>query len=272
MGVFSILPIDTIFLSDKITSLKRNTTLKGFIMKKFVLYRRLSKKTSTNQHGFESQKLDIDLFLNNKTEPFEVVGDFKEYISGGEDVKPELEKAMQLCRETGAELLIAKVDRFSRRVSQIALLLESDITLRVASLGEKHNNMEIHIYAMLAEAERSFIKLRVKKGLEAAKAKGIKLGASNPKHKETYQKNKSLGLHKKDKEYKLARKGREVIVLKISEVIKMSDNSLSFEKIADKLNLLGVKTPKGKDFSKATVSRVMKEFNMNRINGEYQVE
>lgn len=237
---------------------------------KFVIYKRLSKENKgKSQHGFESQALDIQYYLEDIPN-HEIVGEFQEFVSGGADVKPQLEEAMKLCEESGATLLVAKLDRLSRRVVQIATYMESSVNFKVATMPSA-NNMTLHIFGALAEEERNAIRKRVKRGLEAAKAKGIKLGAASPQHKITYQKNKAAGLHKRSKEYTSAKNGRIEIIKKMSDIVKVNQNMLTFQQLADNLNTLGITTPKGKTFSKGTVSRIADEFKLNRSNGEYTI-
>lgn len=81
-----------------------------------------------------------------------------------------------MVHKTGAELLIAKVDRLSRKVSYLATLLDDPkIKLRVASMPAA-DKFQLHIYAALAEQEHAFISLRTKAALAAAKTRGVKLG------------------------------------------------------------------------------------------------
>ena len=126
---------------------------------KVVIYRRLSKEDKTKtQHGFDSQLNDINYYLNSLPS-YEIVGDFHEFISGGADVKVELNKALTLCEAEGATLVVAKLDRLSRRVSQIALYMEGKVKFKVALLPSA-NNFQLHLYAALAEEERASIRDR----------------------------------------------------------------------------------------------------------------
>ncbi len=223
---------------------------------KFVTYKRLSKeKKQRNQHGFESQQMDIDYYLSSQ-EGAEVIGEFQEFVSGAADVKPELEKALQLCRETGATLLVAKLDRLSRRVSQIASYMEGSVEFKVSTLPSA-NNFQLHLYAALAEEERANIRLRVKRGLEAAKAKGVLLGGANPKHKEAMQKNKHL--HKTTRNAEKAKSERQPIKKIIEDMLEYSNNSLTQDEIASKLNSKGITTVRGNSFSGASVARIIKQ-------------
>ncbi|MGA1834485.1 recombinase family protein [Rhizobium wenxiniae] len=64
------------------------------------------------------------MFLDRFSEgPYEVIAEYQDVGSGGEDNRPELTKALALARKTGAELLVAKLDRLSRKVSFIAKIM-----------------------------------------------------------------------------------------------------------------------------------------------------
>ena len=224
--------------------------------KKFVVYKRLSKEDkSRTQHGFDSQQMDVDYYLSQVDNTL-VLDTFQEFVSGGDDNKPELEKAIQLCKDTGATLLVAKLDRLSRRVSQIALLMENSVEFKVAVMPSA-NNFMLHLYASLAEEERVNIGLRVKRGLDAARAKGIKLGGASPKHKASFKANRAKGLHKKNRSSEKATAKNAPIVAELKNMVDYSSDSFTYAQLADKLNSKGFTTATGKDFSKQAVQRLM---------------
>jgi DNA invertase Pin-like site-specific DNA recombinase len=147
-------------------------------MQKYVVYTRVSTdEQGRSGLGLAAQERDIDLFLTNFSEvPYEVIGRFAEVMSGGADERPQLALALKMVRITGAELLVAKLDRLSRRVSFISSLMDDKaVKLRVASMPQA-DKFQLHIYAALAEQERTFISERTKAALKAAKARGKKLG------------------------------------------------------------------------------------------------
>ena len=152
-------------------------------MQQFVIYRRVSTaEQAKSDLGLKAQTRDIEMFLTHYAEqPFEVVAEFTEVQSGKDSDRHELTKALDLCRKLGATLLVSKLDRLSRRVSQIAALMEDRrINFRVASMPHA-DTFQLHIYAALAEQEREFISRRTKAALAEAKAKGRKLGGIRPK-------------------------------------------------------------------------------------------
>ncbi len=132
--------------------------------------------------GLEAQRRDVELFLANFAEEgAQIAESFTDIQSGGDNDRPALNAALDLVRRTpGAELLIAKLDRLSRRVSFIATLMDDPkVKLRVAAMPHA-DKFQLHVYAALAEQEREFISLRTKAALASAKARGSKLGGLRP--------------------------------------------------------------------------------------------
>ena len=87
---------------------------------------------------------------------------------------------MDLCRSTGATLLVAKLSRLSRDAAFVLTLMkDSSIQFKVASMPDA-DNFQLGIYALLNQQEREQISTRTKAALAAAKARGVKLG--NPKN------------------------------------------------------------------------------------------
>ena len=231
---------------------------------KYVVYRRLSKEDkSRTQHGFDSQMNDIKYFLD-KEGCGQVIGDFKEFISGTAEHKPELEKAMQLCKETNSTLLVAKLDRISRRVSQIARHMEGDVKFKVAALPNA-DNFQLHIYAALSEQERSMIADRVKRGLAAAKSKGVKLGAAADKYQDKLKSGEIKHVSKNTRQD--AVNHWEQYRSQITGVVNMMKNSkqkLTYNNICVNLKSFGIQSREGKELSSAQTQRVLEILNISR--------
>lgn len=214
-------------------------------MKQYITYIRVStSEQGKSGLGLEAQERDIAIFLDQFSEvPFEVIGEFKDVQSGGDDDRPELTKALALARKTGAELLIAKLDRLSRKVSFIATIMDDPkVKLRVASMPHA-DKFQLHIYAALAEQERDFISARTKAALQSAKARGVKLGGMRDK---TMKRNEAA----KAKADKFA---ASVLPL----VKKLRDAGETLQAIADALNEAGKQSPRGGQWTATSVKRVM---------------
>lgn len=214
-------------------------------MKRYVIYRRVSTKDQGKSgHGIKAQKRDIRLFLENYSEePFDVVGEFEDHLSGKTADRPELTKALDMVRKTGAELLVSKLDRLSRKVSFIAAVMDDPkVKLRVASMPQA-DNFQLHIYAALAEQEREFISARTKAALAEAKAGGKKLGGLRPK---TEARNRAIQINAKARADKVA-----------GVVKPLRAQGASLRAIADALNNSGVPTARGGSWQASQVKRVL---------------
>lgn len=214
-------------------------------MKQYVTYYRVStKKQGDSGLGLEAQKRDINLFLDNYSEvPYEVLAEFTDVESGSNADRPELQKAITLAKKEGATLLVAKLDRLSRKVSFIAQLMEDEkLDFKVSSMPTA-DKFQLHIYAALAEQERDFISKRTKAALAEAKARGVKLGGLRDK---TNARNKA----KVDVADKAAEKLRGLVT-------PMIEQKLSLRAIATSLNNSGLKTAKGNEYSAMTVKRLV---------------
>ena len=110
-----------------------------------------------------------------------MIGTFTDVESGSKADRVELNKALELACEENATTIVAKLDRISRSVAFIAILLEDKfVGLRVASMPYA-DRFRLHIYAALAEQEREFISKRTKAELAVAKPRGMKLGGLRAK-------------------------------------------------------------------------------------------
>lgn len=211
-------------------------------MKKYVTYRRVSTaEQGKSGLGLEAQARDIELYLSTYSEtPYEVTGEFVDVVSGTDNERPELAKAIAQAKATGAELLVAKLDRLSRRVSFIATLMEEKrLTLRVADLPNA-DGFQLHIYASLAEQERKFISLRTKAALAASTKK---LGGLRDK---TGQRNAVVKANAK-------RRADSVAGL----ILPLREAGRTLRDIAAELDKAGVKTARGGTWQASQVKRVL---------------
>jgi len=214
-------------------------------MKKYVIYTRVSTdEQGKSGLGLEAQERDIEIFLTNFSEvPYEVLGRYQDVLSGGSDDRPQLAQALKLVRSTGAELLVAKLDRLSRKVSFIANLMDDKaVKLRVASMPFA-DKFQLHIYAALAEQERTFISERTKAALKVAKANGKQLGGLRDK---TMRRNVAI---------QAKANGEAERVMKVIGPLRQAGATLA--SIAATLNVTGIPTSRGGAWTPTQVSRVL---------------
>jgi DNA invertase Pin-like site-specific DNA recombinase len=144
---------------------------------KFVAYYRVSTgKQMRSGLGLEAQKQAVANYLNGGR--WKLVGEFTEQESGKRSDRPELAKALALCRIRKATLVIAKLDRLARNVHFVSGLMESNVDF-VAVDFPTANRLTIHILAAVAEHEAQMISERTRAALQAAKARGVVLGRPN---------------------------------------------------------------------------------------------
>jgi len=128
--------------------------------------------------GLEAQRAAIARFA--EAEGLDVAEVYQEIETGsGSDAlarRPQLAAALKAARKAKATVLVAKLDRLSRDVHFVSGLMSHRVEFVVCELGRQSDPFVLHLYAALAEKERSMISARTKAGLAAAKARGTKLG------------------------------------------------------------------------------------------------
>jgi DNA invertase Pin-like site-specific DNA recombinase len=106
-----------------------------------------------------------------------LVAEFSETMSGRRNERPELGKALSLCRILHATLIIARLDRLSRNVGMIARLMESGLEFVAADFPHA-NRFTIHILAAVAEYESRLNSERMKEAVAARRERGVVVGPS----------------------------------------------------------------------------------------------
>jgi DNA invertase Pin-like site-specific DNA recombinase len=187
--------------------------------------------------GLAAQQDAITRFAS--AEGREVIRTFVEVETGkGSDAlnrRPQLAAAIAAARKAKAAIVVSKLDRLSRDVHFISGLMAHKVPFIVAELGPDVDPFVLHLYAALAEKERSLISNRTKEGLAAAKARGRKLG--------------NAGQSAANK--RAAAERAEALRPVFTELAALSANAAAAE-----LNARKVPTPTGAPWSALTVIRV----------------
>lgn len=128
--------------------------------------------------GLEAQRETVQRFA--EIEGFTLEGEFQEIETGkgadALDLRPQLRAALDAARRAKCPVIVAKLDRLSRDVLFIASLMAQRVPFIVAELGADADPFMLHLYAALAEKERTMISARTTAALKVAKARGVKLG------------------------------------------------------------------------------------------------
>lgn len=131
--------------------------------------------------GLEAQKAALARFA--ETEGYEIVAEFVEVETGkGSDAldrRPQLAAALTEARKRKCSVIVAKLDRLSRDVHFISGLMAQRVPFVVAELGADADPFMLHLFAALAEKERSMIAARTREALARVKARGVALGNPN---------------------------------------------------------------------------------------------
>jgi DNA invertase Pin-like site-specific DNA recombinase len=197
-------------------------------MARYVAYLRVStEKQGKSGLGLAAQHSLIERFLSDGDE---LVAEYVEVQSGKNDERIELWKAISHAKRCDAKLLIAKLDRFSRKVSFIASIMEQGIGLVVAEMPHA-TDFQLHIFAALAQEERRLISERTRHALAEAKKRGVQLG----KH------GKVLAEQRRKEAAERAEILRPVVQ-------PMVEQGLSMCEITRTLNQSGIVTANGKAF------------------------
>jgi len=208
---------------------------------KYVAYYRVStKKQGQSGLGLDAQKMQVHSFTKGCTDC--ILAEFTEIESGKVDDRTELKKAMAMAKAEGAVLLIAKLDRLSRNAGFIFALRDSGVQFVCADMPEA-NTLTIGIFAVMAQHEREIISSRTKAGLQAAKARGTKLGTPANLTKKARVKAVKVRTEK-------AKAGN----MQAAELIKLyRSNGLTYRAIVEKLNASGYKTNRGNKWALSSV-------------------
>jgi DNA invertase Pin-like site-specific DNA recombinase len=137
------------------------------------LYRVSTAEQGHSGLGLEAQQASVRAFV--AAQGWMLVGEFSDVASGKDDRRPGFQAALKRCRQLGAVLAAARLDRITRRAHTLSQLLEDGYSVRAADMPGADDLM-MRVYAAMAQKERELISERTKAALGAAKARGARLG------------------------------------------------------------------------------------------------
>lgn len=210
---------------------------------RYIAYYRVSTdRQGQSGLGLEAQQASVLACIGKDAEL--IAPPFIEIESGKRHKnRPQLLAAISACKSMNATLVVARIDRLARNVAFVSALMESGVTFIAADMSTA-NNFTIHIIAACAEHEGNLISKRTKAALQAAKARGVKLGNPN--------------IHLAREKSRAAPKNHPLPSLSVMELIKAKRLAkFSYEAVADYLNGLGIKTVRNSEWHAATVRRVL---------------
>ena len=217
---------------------------------RYVAYYRVStRKQGQSGLGLDAQKIAVQEFLAMFSGT--VIAEYIEIESGKRDDRPEFAKAADYAELANATLLVAKLDRLSRDLHFVTGLQKRGIRFKLCDLPEV-DQLTIHILAAMAQHEARMISLRTTQAMQAAKSRGTVLG--NPILDQVRNANvTSANSHRVEKQAAWKQKIQKVIAH-----IQLVDGVSTCEGIAQALNQRGLTTYRGKSFTVATVSHLLR--------------
>jgi DNA invertase Pin-like site-specific DNA recombinase len=137
------------------------------------LYRVSTAEQGQSGLGLEAQQASVRGFVAGQG--WTLVAEFSDIATGKDDRRPGFQAALARCRQLGAVLVAARLDRITRRAHTLSQLLEDGVSIRAADMPGADELM-LRIYAAMAQKERELISERTRAALAAAKARGKALG------------------------------------------------------------------------------------------------
>lgn len=195
--------------------------------------------------GLEAQRAAVLQYLDGGR--WTLLAEYVEVESGkgsnALDRRPQLQAALALCKKRKATLIIAKLDRLARNIHFVAGLIETGVEFVAADMPYA-NKVMIQMHAVMSEWERDAISKRTREALQAAKARGVKLGAAGPRN---LRPNIEARVESAD-----------AYAAKLKTVIAgLQGRGLSQRAVVAEINALGVPAPQGGRWHLATLQRVL---------------
>ena len=208
-------------------------------------YRVSTQKQGVSGLGLEAQQAAVRLFVQD---PAQLLTEYVEIESGKRNRRPQLLAAMAEARRVGSTLLIAKLDRLSRNASFILALRDSGVDFVCCDMPDA-NTLTVGLFAVLAQHERETISKRTKDALAAKKARGAKLGNPQNMTPAIYQQGQAA-MQRNAREHPANQQAALLVGL-------LRAQGQTLWQIADRLNAVGYRTRRGKEFQATTVQRLL---------------
>jgi len=219
-------------------------------MKQAIAYIRVStQKQGRSGLGIEAQHESIARFA--EAEGYTIVDEIVEVETGkGTDAldrRPHLAAALAAARRAKCPVIVAKLDRLSRDVAFISGLMAQRVPFIVAELGVDADPFMLHLYAALAEKERSLISQRTRAALAAKKTAGARLGNPTNLSKASARGAVANAVQADRHAVNIAPIVREI----------QAAGGKTLRGIADALNARGIRTARGGSWHASTVRNLL---------------
>lgn len=213
---------------------------------KFVAYYRVSTdRQGRSGLGIEAQQHRVRGHVAGAKG--ELVAEFTEVESGRSVTRPQLQAALAAAVKEGATLIVAKLDRMARNMGHFLKIIDSGVPVTFCDLPQvpdgAFGRFMLQQIALIAELEVGVIRDRTRAALQAAKARGKKLGTH--------------GLVLARRRRKEARDRAQKIQTLCKTEFGVEITQLPARQVAEFLNVHSIWTPQGKSWSRSNVQRML---------------
>ena len=219
-------------------------------MKIVAYYRVSTAKQGRSGLGLDAQTAAVEAYAGRVGGT--ITATFTEVESGKANDRPQLVQALHLAKVTGATLVIAKLDRLSRNAAFLLTLRDSGVRFVAADMPEACN-LTVGVMALVAQQEREAISRRTREALQAAKARGQRLG--NPNGASALRRAAKGNMASRQ----MAQANADRFAQDLAPVVRQlrEDGVVSLGAIAAALNQRGMITPRGGQWHRSSVRNLL---------------
>lgn len=225
-------------------------------MNSYVAYFRVStQKQGRSGLGLEAQTAAVEQLVAQRDGT--ILAIYREVESGsGKRSRPELANALAHAKRAQAVLVIAKLDRLARNVAFISALMESGVEFVCCDMPSA-TTFTLHVLAALAQEEATLISKRTKEALAARRARGLPLGATDPRCRSIMDIRGAWGNGQQLGSMRNKEASRRAVADLLPIIASLRTQGQSLRQIACRLNLLNHRTRSGKLWGPTQVKRVL---------------
>jgi DNA invertase Pin-like site-specific DNA recombinase len=197
--------------------------------------------------GLEAQETTIRAHLRDGDTLLQPI--MVEVESGRKDARPVLAAALARCRLVGGTLLVAKLDRLARNRAFVGTIMASGVPVEFCDVPASKGATGAFILGIMAEVaqlEAGLISERTRAALQAAKARGVRLGGYRGKPVDG-----RLGAAA------VAAKADTFAARVLPVATEMRQAGMSLDTIARNLTEQGIVTPRGGAWTATGVRRIL---------------
>ena len=221
-------------------------------------------RVSTDDKGQTTEQQHEKVFAFAKQNGT-IIGQCDEFASAKSiEGRPLLQKAIKVCKEQGATLLVLRLDRLARYVTDSFEIYKH---VKIVTVEQDASDiLTFSIFSALAQKENEIKSKRVKDKMALLKSQGRYLGNPNLKKGEDGKLSEEGKAHQAMITAKASEQRRSKA--NANEGQRHAYNAICFmpgtlQQKADYLNKQGYTTPNGKPFTRVQVSRLIERFGNN---------